>query len=212
MSASSAESRGTLIEGSLREVALADVLQLLDLGRKTGVLCVIDAFGRSARVTLVNGRIRDAAIDGASARGDRQVRDVVIHLLGWSAGRFAVEPVDTEVARARGASIGVDSVLMEAARQADEWERLADRVPGAHVVPRLFADGGAAPVALAPEEWEVLAYADGVSDVRAIAARTGRDVLAVAGAVHRLVGEGLVRVSSTPIESVPLDGERSSDN
>jgi len=212
VSAPSTESRGTLIEGSLREVALADVLQLLDLGRKTGVLCVTNAFGRAARVTLVNGRVRDASVDGALARGERQVRDVVIELLGWSAGRFAVEPVDPEVVRARGASIGVDSVLMEAARQADEWERLGDRVPGAHAVPRLSTGGGAAPVALAPEEWEVLAYADGVSDVRAIAARAGRDLLAVAGAVHRLVGEGLLSVTSTPIEAVPLDGERSSDS
>jgi hypothetical protein len=201
--------RGTLIEGSLREITLADVLQLLDLGRKSGVLCVTDAFGRTARVTLVVGRIRDAALDGRPARGDRQVRDVVIELLGWGAGRFAVEPLDTEAAR--GASIGVDSVLMEAARQADEWERLADRVPGAHVVPRLSAAGDAAPVALAPEEWEVLAYADGTSDLRAIAGTTGRDLLAIAGAVHRLVGEGLVSVAD-PADAVPHDGERSSES
>ncbi|AHG90595.1 protein of unknown function DUF4388 [Gemmatirosa kalamazoonensis] len=192
-----AEPRAAVIEGSLREVALADVLQLLELGRKTGILHVTDAVaGRRAHLTLVQGRIRDAVIDGElAARGDRQVREVAIELLGWSSGRFAVEPLD-ETTATRGSTVGVDSVLMEAARRADEWARLADRVPGAHAAPRLAPVAPhAAPVVLAPEEWEVLAYADGVADLRAIAARSGRDLLAVAAAVHRLVGEGLLTVT-----------------
>ena len=193
----SADARSAVIEGSLREVALADVLQLLDLGRKTGVLHVTDAFGRGARVTLVNGRIRDAAFDGeAPRRGERHLRDVVIDLLGWTTGRFAVEPLDEATGHTGGVTVGIDSVLMEAARRADEWARLADRVPGAHATPRLAPVAPhAAPVALAPEEWEVLAYADGVADLRAIAARSGRDLLAVAAAVHRLVGDGLLTVT-----------------
>jgi len=193
-----AEPRAAVIEGSLREVALADVLQLLELGRKTGILHVTDPVaGRRAHVTLVQGRIRDAVIDGElPARADRQVREVAIELLGWSSGRFAVEPLDDAAAPTRGTTVGVDSVLMEAARRADEWARLADRVPGAHATPRLAPVAPhAAPVALAPEEWEVLAYADGVADLRAIAARSGRDLLAVAAAVHRLVGEGLLTVT-----------------
>jgi len=203
----SADARSAVIEGSLREVALADVLQLLDLGRKTGVLHVTDAFGRGARVTLVNGRIRDAALDGeAPRRGERHLRDVVIDLLGWTTGRFAVEPLDEATGHTGGVTVGIDSVLMEAARRADEWARLADRVPHDRAVPRLVTDGAASTVSLAPEEWQVLAFADGVADLRTIAERVGRDVLAVAGAVHRLVGEGLITVGA-----VPRDGERSSE-
>jgi hypothetical protein len=197
-----------LIEGSLREVALADVLQLLEMGRKSGILRITDAVsGRHAHITLVDGRIRDAA---SSDGPPLDTRETAIELLGWSSGRFAVEPLAEEPVRRRGArpapTIGVDSVLMEAARRADEWARLVDRVPGAHAVPRLAdPDAAAAPVALAPEEWEVLAYANGWSDLREIAARSGRDVLTVARAVHRLVCEGFLVIGSAG-EAVPREG------
>ena len=209
------EPRAAVIEGSLREVTLADVLQLLDMGRKTGVLRVTDALGtRSARVTLFNGRIHDAAIDGSArpAASGLSARDVVIELLDWSAGRFAVEPIDAHAPKARGAGVGVDAVLMEAARRADEWARLADRIADARVVVRLVADSGAAPapVALSPEEWELLAFADGAADLQVVAERSGRDVLAVARAAHRLVGEGLLEVAADP--AVPQDTVRSSED
>jgi len=215
MSTQSTEStRAAVIEGSLREVTLADVLQLLDMGRKTGVLRVTDALGtRSARVTLVNGRIHDATIDGSGRPGrGTGARDVVIELLDWSAGRFAVEPLDASAEKPRGAGVGVDSVLMEAARRADEWARLADRIADARVVVRLGAESSAtaAPVALSPEEWELLAFADGAADLYTIADRSGRDVLAVARAAHRLVGEGLLEVASDP--AVPQGAGRSSED
>jgi hypothetical protein len=203
--------RGTVIEGSLREVALADVLQLLDLSRKTGVLRVRDAVGeREAMVTLVGGRIAAACITPSVSRTDP--RETMIELLGWTSGRFSVEPIDETHARPRLGLLGVDTVLMESARRADEWSRLADRVSGPDAVPRLATpdDGGNEPLALAPDEWEVLAYADGVSDLRTLATRTRRDLLAVARAVHRLVGVGFLTFASEA-DAVPLDDRRSSE-
>lgn len=211
ISPSHVDARETVIEGSLREVALADVLQLLDLGRKTGVLRVVDGLGaRRARVRLVNGRVLDAEMTPWTGAPD--AREIVIELLGWTSGRFAVEPLDAhERLPARAVTLGVDAVLMEAARRADEWARLADRVPGPHAAPRLAAPGvGGGPLALEPGEWEVLAHADGALDLRAIAARTRRDLLVVARAVHRLIGEGFLAVGPEVEDRVPREGARSS--
>jgi Domain of unknown function (DUF4388) len=216
------DARDAVIEGSLREVALADVLQLLDLSRKSGVVRVSDGAGlRRASVTVVAGRVTDAelAVDGLAPCS---ARDAVIELLGWSSGRFVVEPLPDEMpARPGFGAMAVESLLMEAARRADEWARLADRVSGPDAVPRLAPPTAStrAPLALAPDEWAVLAYADGRADLRMLAARLGRDTLVVAAAVHRLVGEGLLALDGggvpealdvPDVPDVPTDDRRSS--
>jgi len=222
-----AEPRTSVIEGSLREVALADVLQLLDLGRKTGLLRVDDARERRvARLVVVGGRVCGACVDAADA-GDavaiddatlarralatdaRTLFDVVGEALAWRNGRFAVDPLPDAIAAQAPPGHGVDALLMDAARRADEWAALADRVAGPHVVPALAAsDDAGALLTLSPDEWEALAYADGVADLRAIARRAGRDVLAVATAVHRLLALGLLAIDAA---AVPQSGRRSSE-
>jgi len=62
-----------VIEGSLRDVALVDVLQVVLAGRKDGVLRVERA-GRQARVWLSDGRLWAASVDGGVHLGEVLVR------------------------------------------------------------------------------------------------------------------------------------------
>lgn len=60
------------IEGPLRELALSDVFQLLDLSRKTGVLTVSSETGtRKAVVRFERGSIVSAELAGSTGRIDR---------------------------------------------------------------------------------------------------------------------------------------------
>ncbi|HEX7240066.1 MAG TPA: DUF4388 domain-containing protein [Longimicrobiaceae bacterium] len=60
------------IEGPIRELALSDVFQLLDLSRKTGMLTITaDPGGRKATVRFERGAIVGAALAGSTGRIDR---------------------------------------------------------------------------------------------------------------------------------------------
>ncbi len=60
------------IEGPIRELALSDVFQLLDLSRKTGMLTVTsDGGGRKATVRFERGAVASAELEGSTGRLDR---------------------------------------------------------------------------------------------------------------------------------------------
>ena len=215
---------GAAIEGSLREMPLADVLQLLELGRRTGVLRVEDAgVARAATLVVVDGRIASATIHGLDVVSDGAVRvgasterraivDGVCDVLAWRTGRFSVEPLpsDGAIETTRRGGIAVDVVLLEAAHRADEWARLSDRVPAADVTPMLAVLPAGDLLTLSPDEWRVVALADGVLDLRALAAQLDRDVLAVARDVHHLLEAGVLSVPRDPTDGVPPEDTRSS--
>ena len=193
-----------VLEGSLRELALADVLQLLELSRRTGTLRVIDeARGLVGEVDLADGAIGGARLGphGAlrDAVRDADVQAVVCALLDARIGRFGFVPAmeaasDAPPAATTGPSrrLRIEGVLVEAARRADEWARLADLVPHAGAVPVLSAGDDASPVQLDARRWALLAEIDGNKDVVALAAALGRDPLALAEELADLARLGLV--------------------
>lgn len=193
-----------VLEGSLRELALADVLQLLELGRRTGTLRVVDeARGLLGEVGLADGAIAAARLGphGAvrDAVRDADVQAVVCALLDVRVGRFAFVPAaDAEPGDAAAVPglpsrrLRIEGVLVEAARRADEWARLSPVVPHAGAVPVLAADEGGAPVALDARRWALLAEIDGARDVVGLAAALGRDPLELASELAELARLGLV--------------------
>jgi hypothetical protein len=206
--------RPASLQGSLAELALPDVLQLLDLGKKTGALVVRRAdAGMVGVVVLVDGRVVGAALREAGAaeshralvaRAARHPAGVteaaVYEVLGWREGSFSFAPLDPAAAPGPevGRGISVDSLLMEAAHRDDEWARLAPRVPHLGLVPTLadLAPAGA-PLDLEPEAWALLAAVDGERDLRAVAAALGADPLAVARTVDALVAAAVLTLADS---------------
>ena len=203
--AAEAPATAPTLAGSLHEMALADVLQLLELGRKSGVLHVDGPDGPLGALRLEEGTIaaaRLAARTGASASGEAagRVRDAACTLLAARSGRFRFSATGPGSAHGGGVRLRIEAVLVEAARRADEWAALADAVPDGQAVPVLAALGGdagrpAAPLALAPRHYALLAAVDGARDVAALARALGRDPLAVAGDLAPLVRAGLVAIA-----------------
>jgi len=233
------------IEGPLRELALSDVLQLLDLSRKTGVLTVYgesrarpavlrfdrgrivaaevpDAGARLGQLLLRAGKITTRDLERARAIHQRephrplgvvlrdlglvpeaelrkhlrfQIEETIYEIVRWRDGYFRFEetpPPDPSTVLVR---VPTESVLMEAARQIDEWAVLEEKIPHMDVVPAITAgDGDGSMLDLQPAEWEVLAEIDGQRTLRQIARDLGRGEFEVAKIAYGLLSGGLIEI------------------
>jgi tetratricopeptide (TPR) repeat protein len=242
------------IQGPLRELGIHDVFQLLDLGKKTGVLRirseirqnegtiwfheagVVAASIRSnphllGEQLIKAGKVRRedlARADALQAAGDRrrigeilvaqgaltpkelaaqvrnQIEEVVFAMLGWSEGHFIFEETSVDAAPREGnVRISVEALLLEGARRIDEWSLIRARIPHLGIVPRLAPAPSEEPgsLVLTPFEWRVLAGADGVRDLQAIATTLGEPEFDVARAVFGLAAAGVVLVRDPVQES-----------
>ena len=102
------------LRGRLEQFALATVLTLLDLERRSGELLLLAPRG-VGRLWLHRGRVVRARIEGSR----RTRKPAVYELLAWDAGRFAftltdVSGIEDEI------SAPTPMLLIEAARRTDE--------------------------------------------------------------------------------------------
>lgn len=102
-------SRG--VSGSLSEMALPDVVQILAHGRKSGGLRITSK-GQSGEVLFLEGQIHHAAF--GPAQGD----DAFYKMIGLVAGEFALDPDVRPTTRTINAS--VETLLLEGLRRLDE--------------------------------------------------------------------------------------------
>lgn len=207
------------LEGTIRDLGLQEVGQLLSLSRKSGVLAVRSRLrGARAWIRFADGAIVDAgegeALDGGActppaAAGDRPaVEEAVLDVLAWREGTFAFTPAATPGPGASRVRIPTDAMLVESARRDDAWSRIRDRVPSAAAIPSFVdVEPKSLPLLhLVPQEWEVLTRVDGERDLRTLAGLLQRDVVEVGEIVHGLVGTGLltVRDAQAPVRAAPV--------
>lgn len=210
------------LEGTIRDLGLQEIGQLLSLGRKSGVLAVRSTLrGARAWLRFVDGALVDAGngdplpegqATGDAESGDRAaVEENVLEVLAWRDGTFAFTPAAQRGAGASRVRIPTDAMLVESARRDDVWTRVRDRVPSSRAVPSFVdVEPKSLPLLhLVPTEWEVLTRVDGERDLRTLAGLLGRDVMEVAEIVHGLVGTGLLTVRDgglpvpAPVRSAP---------
>jgi hypothetical protein len=125
----------------------------------------------------------------------RQIVEVVFEIMSWREGHFhfADGPFDASGLEAP-VRLPAGSLLLEAARRIDEWDRIRARIPHLGLVPVLAAADPAhqTPLELLPEEWEILAMADGARSMDAISTELGRSAFDVARAVLGLQSAGVL--------------------
>jgi pSer/pThr/pTyr-binding forkhead associated (FHA) protein len=114
------------MSGSIEEIPLPDLLQLLSTSRKSGVLVLRSDWG-VGRIFLRRGQIYFASIDDSF---DVSPRKAMFRLLGWTQGGFELEQPD-ERSVMEEISDSTEGLLMEGMRQLDEFRVLADRLPSA---------------------------------------------------------------------------------
>ncbi len=200
------------LDGRLRDLGLAEVLQLLALSRKSGVLHLEAALqGRHAAVQCQHGSVVNAglwsaheasgALRARTADEARDVEAILLDLLLWRDGTFRFSPADEHAHTGAAIRLAIEPLLMEAAQRAEVWSRIEDRVPHSRVVPA-FVDVEPQQLPLlrlAPAQWEILTRVDGQRDLLMLADSLGRTLLDVAEQVHGLIGAGLLTLRDGPV-------------
>jgi two-component system OmpR family response regulator len=105
--------RYAVLTGSLEEFGLSSVLIVLELERKSGVVNLV-GHNASGRITLREGRVIRADIDGNPRRGPLAVYE----MLNWKVGRFEFRTGDVDGEDEIGSSTSF--LLLEGARLQDE--------------------------------------------------------------------------------------------
>ncbi|MDW8247589.1 MAG: response regulator, partial [Sandaracinaceae bacterium] len=117
-----ARSRTTLSKtrftGSLEDMSLVDLLQTIEVSRKSGILRLSGPKGHAA-ITFRDGQILDAELGRLS--GER----ALYRLMLWNEGEFDIEfrPVQGEAR----VDASTTALLMEGMRRVDEWGRFFEQ-------------------------------------------------------------------------------------
>jgi len=180
-------SRRAALSGHTSQLAMADLLQLLSLNGKTGVLKL--ERDRQGRIYFRNGKIIDARL--GEARGLK----ALYRLLAWQEAHFELEPLDDSSIEETIAE-GTQSVLMEGFTQIDEAQHLRDRLPPAEKA--LHAQRGAAGAGdLSAGERQVLEALSGECTLTELLDRIPMPDVRILEAVQALVERGLVESPET---------------
>ncbi len=183
-------------QGSLAELHLPDIIQLVSVSGKTGVFHLSDATHRGD-IWLHEGRIVHAETDDLSGE------EAVYALAIWRAGEFRFEAAAASPRQTIQKSN--TNLLMEAARRLDEWRVLSKKIPSVELVPEfVILENREGQINLNTMEWLLLSKIDGERSVRQIAAAAGMGVFDAAKLLYGLVATNLIRLKEKG--AVPLAG------
>src|SRR5437867_3759623 len=182
-------------QGSLAELHLPDIIQLISVSGKTGVFHLTNG-ALAGEIYLNDGKIVHAHLDEASGE------EAVYALAMWSQGDFRFDPgVATEL---RTITKSNTNLLMEAARRLDEWRVLSKKIPSTDMVPEFVVqehrDGQ---INLNTSEWLILSKIDSHRSVKEIAAATRLTAFDAAKILYGLVATGLIRLRPAAAGAVP---------
>jgi len=173
-------------QGSLAELHLPDIIQLISVSGKTGVFHLVDG-NLKGEIYLHEGRIVHATLDDVSGE------EAVYALAIWNQGDFKFEPATpTEV---RTISKSNTNLLMEAARRLDEWRVLSKKIPSVDMIPEFVVqESREGQINLNTSEWLILSKIDGQRSVKAIGQASGLSVFDASKILYGLIATGLIRL------------------
>jgi pSer/pThr/pTyr-binding forkhead associated (FHA) protein len=110
--------------GSIEEIPLPDLLQLLSTSKKSGVL-VVHSDRHVGKTFFRKGQIYFASIENQFNIGPRKA---MARMLSWTQGSFELEPPD-DAAVLEEMDESTEALLIEAMRQLDEYKVISEKLP-----------------------------------------------------------------------------------
>ena len=180
------------LQGSLSELSLPDVIQMVSVSGKTGVFSVTrhDEVGK---IFLRDGQIVDAAV--GSLRGDNAVYEMAI----WSEGDFSFNP--GEECETVTIHLSNANLMMEAARRLDEWRVLSRKIPSLDLIPFFISKDQSDQVTLSPHEWILVTRIDDEQTIEEIAEQLHWSAFDVSKLLFGMITSGLVALRSAADKS-----------
>jgi len=177
-------------QGSLEELPLPDVIQLVAASGKSGRFLMSGKLGEGA-IVLREGQIVH------SSCGDLLGDEAFYELATWQEGSFRFEQSD-ESASERTIEKSNTNLLMAAAQRIDEWKVLVARVPSTSMVPVFREDGGKTPISLTPREWQVIRKIDEHRSIDEISHTIKMSPFEVSKTVYGLITSNLIELRDDP--------------
>ncbi len=193
--------------GDLSDMGIVDLIQTIEIGRKTGRIKVRRADGKGADLYFKNGKVIDAEL--GKLRGEH----AVYRLMVWNEGTFDIEFGAERGDRNDIIELSSQGLLMEGMRRLDEWGRLLEQLPPLDT--RFAVDHHELVERLAeiPDEVNgILRLFDGRRTLLQVVEDSSFGDLEAMNVVSKLYFEGLIfDVSSRPSEAPP-EHEAGSDD
>jgi pSer/pThr/pTyr-binding forkhead associated (FHA) protein len=175
------------MSGSIEEIPLPDLLQLLSTSRKSGVIVIRSELG-VGKIYLRKGQIYFASIDESFNTGPRKA---MYRLLSWTHGFFELEPPD-ERDVLEELEDSTEGLLMEGMRQLDEYRLHIEKLPPPSAALAIPQPLEAKLRDLGPEELDVFQVALGTETVRALFDECSHTDLTIAEKLKVLLDKGYV--------------------
>src|SRR5437764_6193563 len=139
-------------QGSLKELPLPDIIQLVSVSAKTGKFTLTRDADRGY-IFLKNGQMVHAVV------GDLTGEEAIYSLAIWNHGDFQFDP--GEEADRQTITKSNTNLLMEAARRLDEWRVLSKKIASVDYVPELMTrENRHEQITLNPQEWMLITKID----------------------------------------------------
>ena len=182
-------------QGSLAELHLPDIIQLVSVSGKTGVFHLVDGHLKG-QIYLQEGRIVHATLDEVTGE------EAVYALAIWNKGDFKFEPAPPS--EIKTISKSNTNLLMEAARRLDEWRVLQKKIPSVEMIPEFVVqESREGQINLNTSEWLILSKIDAHRSVKAIAQASGLSVFDASKILYGLIATGLIRLRERPAGPAP---------
>jgi hypothetical protein len=173
-------------QGSLKELPLPDIIQLVSVSGKTGKFTLTRDADRGF-IYLKNGQMVHAAI------GDLIGEEAIYSLAIWNHGEFQFSP--GEDSDRQTITKSNTNLLMEAARRLDEWRVLSKKIPSVELVPELLArENRHEQVTLNPQEWMLITKIDGRRSIIDIGRSLNTSSFEVAKILYGMITGELVQL------------------
>src|SRR5262245_51062761 len=170
-------------QGSLKELPLPDIIQLVSVSGKTGVFTLKNGT-EAGYIYLQDGQIVHAQV------GDLAGEEAVYDLAIWPQGEFVFTP--GQPAPSSSIQKSNTNLLMEAARRIDEWQVLSKRIPSTRLVPVFTQHATTTSVSLTPQEWALICKIDERRTIEEIAIGLDMSPFEACKLLFGLITSGLV--------------------
>ncbi len=183
----------TKFTGRLADMAVVDLLQTIEISRKSGVISFMTALGEST-VWFRDGSVIDAEM------GRLQGESAIYRLLSLGDGEFELE--FKAINRSQQIHSNTQALLMEGMRRVDEWGRLLEQLPPLDALlvvdGQTYADRHAD---LSSEHAAVLRRFDGRRNILDVVDDAGIDDLEALEAISQFFFEGLLTPAEDSVET-----------
>ena len=177
------------MSGSIEEIPLPDLIQLLSTSRKSGVL-VVRTDRAAGRLFLRKGQIYFANLENNIGVSPRKA---IIRMLSWAQGSFELEPPD-ESPVAEEMEESTEALLMEGMRQLDEYRVQLEKLPPLHRASASRARSGPSCAICRPEELDVFQAVLEAATIEALFDKSQLTDLALAEKLRALIDKGYLSV------------------